>query len=526
MKEDVARFGPPTEAWETKYDYPQLWGTRRVGPELARESGVRSDDWQLTHLYNPRLVIRDSIMPRYPWLFQGVANIPSQEGRDLLAYLQSLGRARMLSGYDQEQAQQKVVPIRSVVMTDMKKNDSFDAASGSAAQARPQATFPDLSGALPAEAAKGRALFAQNCASCHGDRGHGDGGAARYLLPHPADLTASVYSDRRLSQVLWNGVAGSAMPAWRDLPRADLRALLGFVQTLNTPKPEPLPMPEVAVTGSAHGVGVTKPLSAKTLFDRNCTRCHGTEGAGNGPSAGELAPAPTNFYRQQPRTEFAARVLREGEPGTAMPAWEQQLNASERETLTRYVRAFYGKPEPIGTPQPLTSALRPLTLQGTPVPLFAQKGWKVLTFWSSECACVKSSEQLSLRPLARQYRGRVAFYALASNQTDLRTARNALQRNIVQHQLPYPVLLDADHKIARATGARVTPETLLLDPQNRVVFRGMPDDAWEVRARTGHAAVTHPYLADALAQAMVGKSVTIAQSKCLGCTIDMAPSGR
>jgi hypothetical protein len=48
---DVQRFGAPTRAWETQYEYPQLWGTRRVGPDLARESGIRSDDWQLAWLH-------------------------------------------------------------------------------------------------------------------------------------------------------------------------------------------------------------------------------------------------------------------------------------------------------------------------------------------------------------------------------------------------------------------------------------------------------------------------------------------
>jgi cbb3-type cytochrome oxidase cytochrome c subunit len=55
-------------------DYPQLWGTRRIGPDLAREAGVRSDDWQLTHLYNPRLVVRDSVIPAYPYMFNGSAS--------------------------------------------------------------------------------------------------------------------------------------------------------------------------------------------------------------------------------------------------------------------------------------------------------------------------------------------------------------------------------------------------------------------------------------------------------------------
>ncbi len=62
---DVRRFGPPTEPWETKYDYPQLWGTRRIGPDLSREFNLHPGDWQLTHLYDPRLVVRDSVMPPY-----------------------------------------------------------------------------------------------------------------------------------------------------------------------------------------------------------------------------------------------------------------------------------------------------------------------------------------------------------------------------------------------------------------------------------------------------------------------------
>src|SRR6201998_3174819 len=112
---DVRRFGAPTEAWETKYDYPQLWGTRRIGPDLSREFNLHPRDWQLTHLYNPRLVVRDSVMPPYPWLFSGSANQPTQEALDLLAYLESLGRARQLSGFEQ----QALVPSLQPVAPDM-----------------------------------------------------------------------------------------------------------------------------------------------------------------------------------------------------------------------------------------------------------------------------------------------------------------------------------------------------------------------------------------------------------------------
>src|SRR5207253_5559299 len=87
---DVRRFGAPTEAWETKYDYPQLWGTRRIGPDLSREFNVRPRDWQLTHLYNPRLVVQDSVMPPYSWLFNGSPDRPTQEALDVVAYLETL----------------------------------------------------------------------------------------------------------------------------------------------------------------------------------------------------------------------------------------------------------------------------------------------------------------------------------------------------------------------------------------------------------------------------------------------------
>lgn len=100
VAEDVARWGAPTQAWETRFDYPQLWGTRRIGPDLARESGVRSNDWQLAQLFNPRFVVPGSVMPGYPWLFDDDVRKPTGDGLALVAYLQVLGRPPKISGYD------------------------------------------------------------------------------------------------------------------------------------------------------------------------------------------------------------------------------------------------------------------------------------------------------------------------------------------------------------------------------------------------------------------------------------------
>jgi len=337
LAEDVRRFGAPTEAWETKYDYPQLWGTRRIGPDLSREFNLRPSDWQLTHLYNPRLVVQDSVMPPYPWLFDGSPGRPTQEGLDVLAYIESLGRARQLSGFD---GRSLASSVQSETPDMAMSNEPL---AGATAPAVPIAMLGGYSlsapilhpaadpGDLQEEVSHGGALFAANCASCHGSGGGGDGKASASLLPKPANLTVARFSDERLSSVLWNGVAGSAMPPWRQLPTEDLRALIAYIQSLNAPGATPR-------IQEAAGLG-------KALFAATCASCHGVTGEGNGPAAGALAPAPTNFHLKKPTEERAWDVLENGVPGTAMPPWRNQFSEDERHALVEFVRSLYDPPQ-------------------------------------------------------------------------------------------------------------------------------------------------------------------------------------
>lgn len=336
---DVQRFGAPTEPWETKYDYPQLWGTRRIGPDLSREFNLHTADWQLTHLFDPRLVVRDSVMPPYPWLFSGNANQPTQEGLDLLAYLQSLGRARQLSGFQLQTPASSLAPdTAGMAMEDEPSANSTPPAVPIAMMGGYSLSAPVLHPAsdpndLQEEVSRGGALFAANCASCHGTAGHGDGEASASLLPKPANLTAARFSDERLSSVLWNGIAGSAMPPWRQLPAEDLRALIAYIQRLHTP-------------GATPGTQDTASLDlGKALFVAMCSSCHGDTGAGNGPAAGALAPAPTNFHFKKPTEERAWDVLENGVPGTAMPPWRSQLSTDQRHALVEFVRSLYDPPQ-------------------------------------------------------------------------------------------------------------------------------------------------------------------------------------
>ena len=68
FRAETERYGPYSVAGEFVYDRPFQWGSKRTGPDLARVGGRYSDDWHRVHLLNPRDVVPESNMPRFPWL--------------------------------------------------------------------------------------------------------------------------------------------------------------------------------------------------------------------------------------------------------------------------------------------------------------------------------------------------------------------------------------------------------------------------------------------------------------------------
>ncbi|MEH6835996.1 MULTISPECIES: cytochrome-c oxidase, cbb3-type subunit II [Falsihalocynthiibacter] len=70
LADELDRYGPYSLAAESAYDHPMLWGSKRTGPDLARQGEKYSDDWHRLHLINPRDVVPASIMPAYPWLME------------------------------------------------------------------------------------------------------------------------------------------------------------------------------------------------------------------------------------------------------------------------------------------------------------------------------------------------------------------------------------------------------------------------------------------------------------------------
>lgn len=68
LRFDTKRYGEYSKAGEFVYDHPFQWGSKRTGPDLAREGGKKSNYWHFSHMILPKETSPGSVMPAYPWL--------------------------------------------------------------------------------------------------------------------------------------------------------------------------------------------------------------------------------------------------------------------------------------------------------------------------------------------------------------------------------------------------------------------------------------------------------------------------
>lgn len=113
-----AAYGRGSIAADYVNESPPLLGTQRTGPDLSN-TGQRqpSETWNLIHLYNPRVVVKESVMPAYPWLFEikkeaesddVLVPIPDsfvREGHVVVATEQAINLVKYLQSLKQEPLQ-------------------------------------------------------------------------------------------------------------------------------------------------------------------------------------------------------------------------------------------------------------------------------------------------------------------------------------------------------------------------------------------------------------------------------------
>jgi cytochrome c oxidase cbb3-type subunit I/II len=86
---ETARYGEASSVDDSIFDHPFQWGSKRTGPDLAREGGLRSNLWHYQHFMNPRALELQSVMPSYAHLAD--SRIDYGDTDDKMRALRSVG---------------------------------------------------------------------------------------------------------------------------------------------------------------------------------------------------------------------------------------------------------------------------------------------------------------------------------------------------------------------------------------------------------------------------------------------------
>jgi thiol-disulfide isomerase/thioredoxin len=101
---------------------------------------------------------------------------------------------------------------------------------------------------------------------------------------------------------------------------------------------------------------------------------------------------------------------------------------------------------------------------------------------------------------------------------DPRETPDAIRKHLAEYEYPCPALRDSEHTFAKFTGATVTPEAVLFDKNQKIVYRGRIDDRFAALGTTRDMPTTQD-LADAITATLAGKLVATPVTQAIGCNI-------
>lgn len=214
---------------------------------------------------------------------------------------------------------------------------------------------------------QGRDIYYQNCFYCHGDLQDGQGMFADGLNPRPANFRdVGTIAQLQEAYLFWRITTGgpglppegtpwnSAMPVWQEmLKEDDVWNVIMFLydRVGQVPRMWDKRMSEAATSIRDKIEAQRAKMGGKELYEFYCSVCHGEHGAGNGPAAKFLYPAPRDFtkglfkYKSSPKTipptdDDIFNIISHGLIGTGMPAWGSLLSDAQIRSLLPVVKGF------------------------------------------------------------------------------------------------------------------------------------------------------------------------------------------
>ena len=343
---ETRRWGPVTQAGEYAFDKPHLFSTRRIGPDLSRVGLKYSDEWHLAHFWNPRMIVPDSIMPRFSELFKGPYEVKVVEDSDGNRTLDKDSDTGNLFNFSSEE-KILITPNEEGLVFVVEEgkypiihtpNEEF---TGSTVQVISQSEEleglvdyvqklgtnrgkwrdrfePQLVNASMVSIPKseewieyGKKVYTRRCQGCHGITGNGNGPAATFMYKfRPRNFNAGVFKfrltpsgslpqDGDLWRTLTRGIRGSSMPSWHMLSDKRRIAVIQYIKyelAVDRSDPEEPyhyfveePAEAPMYIGEAPEPSEDIIVHGKEVWQQaKCWECHGNNGKGDGDKSREL----------------------------------------------------------------------------------------------------------------------------------------------------------------------------------------------------------------------------------------------
>ena len=202
---------------------------------------------------------------------------------------------------------------------------------------------------------KGKKIYLEKCAYCHGESGDGDGPSAPYSSPKPRNFTkghiklrttpyGKLPTDQDIFDAITQGMRATTMPGWGHLPENDRWSLVLYLKSFSTK------FEKFDKGGSSHKIqtvpeappfSLESAASGKTLFNQNCSGCHGLQGRSDGVSTRKIVDIetdaiwprnlskPWSFRRGSSRDQLFL-TIRTGLSGSAMPRFSPRIFSDEQ----------------------------------------------------------------------------------------------------------------------------------------------------------------------------------------------------
>jgi cytochrome c oxidase cbb3-type subunit 2 len=403
------RWGPVSEIGEYADDWPHLLSTRRIGPDLTRVGLKFSDHWHHAHHWSPQMVVPDSIMPDFRWLyrtaqvavverdgepaladsaglkalfsFKAGVSLPLHPSPEGLAFSERTDGTPVLSvkslpePYDKPETWKGRTLTVIVPTEELRGLVAFIQKLGTNRGAWREAFEPQALAvsvmSIPQtddQVTRGKAVYERRCIGCHGAKGDGNGPAATFLDPRPRNFTIGAFkfrttpsgslpTDGDLYRTLTRGVRWTAMPTWHELPEKDRISVIAFIKTLSTRWKDEKPEPPITIGDPPKATPELLAQGKELYAKAKCFQCHGEGGRGDGPSADELQDdlkfkiRPADFTKGQFKgggdVRDIFRTMTTGLDGTPMPSFVDSMKDDERWAISYYVLSFSAFNDPL-----------------------------------------------------------------------------------------------------------------------------------------------------------------------------------